>query len=135
MHVITIPGKPLAQKRARTVRKRGQSCVFTYNPQKFAKQRIQLLIKSQLPGAFEPLSKCDIEILFKMPMPSSWSKKKQIDMDECASYTKPDIDNLVKFILDCLSRIAIKDDARISSIQAKKEYSMKPETIIEIYGV
>ena len=45
---------------------------------------------------------------------------------------KPDIDNLQKFVLDCLNEIVIRDDSQVVEIRARKVYSMKPGTLIRI---
>lgn len=46
--------------------------------------------------------------------------------------TKPDIDNLIKAICDCLNKFAYYDDAQVSSIQATKHWSDKDETLIRV---
>ena len=39
-------------------------------------------------------------IVFRMPMPRSWSQKKRREMDGRAHQQRPDIDNLIKAALD-----------------------------------
>lgn len=41
-------------------------------------------------------------ITFVLPIPSSWSKKKQLSLIGKPHQNKPDLDNLVKALLDCL---------------------------------
>ena len=43
---------------------------------------------------------------------------------------KPDVDNLQKFILDCMTGIIYKDDAQIIKITATKVYSATTRTAI-----
>lgn len=51
-------------------------------------------------------------------------------------YTRPDIDNLVKLVLDALNGVAYKDDYLVTRIIGEKCYSDKgPGTEIEIYRV
>jgi Holliday junction resolvase RusA-like endonuclease len=45
---------------------------------------------------------------------------------------KPDLDNLVKFVKDCLNGIAWKDDAQVVTLAATKKYDENPRTMIEI---
>ena len=52
-------------------------------------------------------------------MPKSWSKKKRIDMVGESHAQKPDLDNMIKSVGDCLK----KDDQTINEIIAKKFWS------------
>lgn len=60
------------------------------------------------------------------PIPKSYPKKKvhQIMMGEEQPTKKPDIDNIIKIILDSLNRLAYEDDAQIVEIKASKNYTM-----------
>ena len=62
-----------------------------------------------------------ISIEFFFEIPSSWSKKKK----EAAGWhtSKPDIDNLIKGVLDGLNGVAYKDDMQVVKISARKQYS------------
>ena len=55
-------------------------------------------------------------IRFEMPMPNSWSKKKKMKMHQKPHQQKPDIDNLVKAVLDSL----FHDDSHVFYINAFK---------------
>jgi Holliday junction resolvase RusA-like endonuclease len=78
-----------------------------------------------------------VDIIFFMPIPGSTSKPKKRQMLNGILHhiTKPDIDNLQKFVLDCLCGIVIQDDRRVVEIHASKKYSSKPGTLIRIYPV
>lgn len=43
-----------------------------------------------------------LSCIFVLPMPNSWSNKKRLAMNGQPHQNKPDIDNLVKFVLDTL---------------------------------
>lgn len=47
--------------------------------------------------------------------------------------TKPDIDNLVKFVMDALQGILWSDDCKIVRLETSKIYSKKPRTEIEYW--
>ena len=51
--------------------------------------------------------------------PKSWSKKKRLDMVGECHMSKPDLDNMIKSVGDCLK----KDDQTIHEIIAKKFWS------------
>ena len=131
---FTIAGKPKPLKRHR-VSKNGSM----YDPSHGDKKGMWLQIARFKPKA--PL-KGDIMIkmIFTMPRPKSHfrtGKYKHIlkdDMPEFHSST-PDLDNLVKFLLDTIQgkdRI-IYDDSQVCMLQAEKVYGFagKTEVVIE----
>lgn len=61
-------------------------------------------------------------------MPKSWSNKKRNEMLGKPHQQKPDIDNLIKAVLDCLC----KDDSYIWNVTALKQWDINGSiTIIE----
>lgn len=46
--------------------------------------------------------------------------------------SKPDLDNLIKFYLDCGNGIFWSDDSQVNSISSKKYYSEKPRVVMRI---
>ena len=46
--------------------------------------------------------------------------------------TKPDLDNLVKLVIDALNKVFFQDDSQIIEIQATKQYDQTPRTEVEI---
>lgn len=74
----------------------------------------------------------DISVCRKMP--KSFTKKK-IDLARQGKLfptTKPDIDNIVKTILDALNGIAFDDDSQIVRIRATKTYYKEDCTIVSM---
>lgn len=68
------------------------------------------------------------KITFVLAMPDSWSKKKKAQMDGSAHRQKPDIDNLLKFVMDAL----LPDgDEKVHSITALKRWGYEGKVIIE----
>ena len=124
-------GDPIAQTRARFFRKGDH--VGTYNPQVKIKEGCKWQLKSQYRD--EPLGMpLYLDLTFFMPIPKSTSKPKRREMltGRISHMKKPDIDNLQKFVLDCLNEIVIRDDSQVVEIRARKVYSMKPGTLIRI---
>jgi len=64
-----------------------------------------------------------IEVNFHIPMPRSWSKKKKALLCDTPHQQKPDIDNLVKALLDSIHRGG--DDSKVYSIIARKYWSIE----------
>ena len=125
---ITVPGTPVGKGRPRVTRH------GTYTPQKtkdyesliewsWAKQS-----KVRIPDG-TPIA---IKILAFFPIPKSYPKKKACAAKGTPYMKKPDIDNIVKSVLDGLQGCAFKDDSQVYRISAVKFYSDNPRLKIEI---
>lgn len=75
-----------------------------------------------------------VHMVFVMPIPKSYSKKKQAALVGAPHTKKPDLDNLVKAVLDALNGKAFADDSVISCINASKEYGTEPSVWVLIAG-
>lgn len=128
---IIIPGCPIAKARARTFTRRGRT--MTYDTQHAEKTITALQIKSQcvVKGyCFELDDTFTVDLTLYMPLPLSLPKSKAnaILWGFESHYGKQDIDNLVKFYLDCANGILYPDDHQITKITAEIKYSMEPRT-------
>lgn len=65
-------------------------------------------------------------IIFYMPMPKSWSKKKKAKLQGQPHTQRPDIDNLIKAILDGL----LEEDSGVHTIQAQKLWAKSGKILI-----
>jgi Holliday junction resolvase RusA-like endonuclease len=73
-----------------------------------------------------PESGC--HIIFGLPMPGSWSKKKKAKMDGKPHQVRPDWDNLAKAVCDAI----FEEDSHIWDIRISKVWAEKGH--IKIYG-
>lgn len=110
---------------------------MTYSDQETEEGRFLWEVKQQLkqPPLEGPIK---ISCTFYMPRPKSHygtgKNKGKLKSNAPAFHTKKkDLDNLLKFSLDCLNRIAWKDDAQICQAEAQKVYSNNPRTEIKIW--
>lgn len=89
------------------------------------KNAIGLMVKSKFKGELldGPLH---VDILFKMPIPDSWSKKRKQEAIGRLHVKKPDIDNMVKGLFDAVNGLIWVDDNRVAAVSAGKVYSDKP---------
>ena len=74
-----------------------------------------------------------IDMVFKMPIPQSYSKKKQAALVGHPHAKKGDLDNMVKSVLDALNGIAFVDDSKVWCINACKEYAEEPSVWVGIH--
>lgn len=141
---FTVPGSPIAKKRPRFVR-RGKF-VGTYNCQETEEGRFILSIMDQIRtkgyGEALPLpsgTAIFLSCTFTMPIPKSAPKKaiqRVRDGEDWNHIKKPDLDNLCKYVKDCLNGLAWKDDSQVCGLEAFKVYGEDPMTgiTIEVVG-
>ena len=73
-----------------------------------------------------------ISMAFAFPPPTSLSKRKQDAMMYMLRTKKPDLDNLVKAVLDALNGVAFDDDSKVAEIFAQKLYAPEPYVEVKI---
>lgn len=75
-----------------------------------------------------------VSISFLLATPKAWSKaKKELAQEhEILPLKKPDVDNLVKTVLDALNGLAYDDDKQIIELSASKHYNTYPGTVIRV---
>lgn len=120
---ITIPGNPIPKHRVRSATRHGK--VFTYSDQVAQTNDVRWQIKAQYKG--KPLTGAvGVTAIYYMPIPESWSKKKKREMDGAWHISRPDRDNMDKFILDCGNGILWVDDCMVAFGSSAKIYDKNP---------
>ena len=132
---IVIPGKPIAKKRPRFAR-RGKF-VTTYNDQQTEEGKFIVLareqFKRQYPYLLANAIRLECDFCFELPASAKKSQKDEINSgNELVHVKKPDLDNLVKFVKDCLNGQAWKDDSQVCQLVASKLYGNTAQTVIVI---
>jgi Holliday junction resolvase RusA-like endonuclease len=126
-----VYGDPTAKGRPRHMRNG-----HTYTPQgtinaenNFRAQAVAFLPKEGMIQAGVPIR---LTMLFYMPIPASWSHKKQDRAANGLIYPvgRPDLDNLIKLAKDALNGIFWHDDSQVVSYGelTGKYYSTQPRT-------
>lgn len=128
---ITMPIEPTGQMRAR----RGK-IITTKEGTQFAtmhKAKKQAVRESQIIAYIIPVAPPTpwtgpvmIELWAYMAMPQSWPKWKVENSDVIHPTKKPDLDNIVKHLKDCMTGIIYRDDAQVCWEIASKEFSDRP---------
>lgn len=67
------------------------------------------------------ISESGAHVIFHIPMPKSWREEMKREMHQMPHQQTPDIDNLLKAVLDAI----YKDDSHIHDIQASKVWDYK----------
>ncbi len=75
-----------------------------------------------------------VKICACFPIPKNTSKKNLGPMlqNSISPTKKPDIDNIVKIVLDALNKIAFKDDNQITKLEVEKVYGSQEKVIIRV---
>lgn len=79
-------------------------------------------------------NRVSVTITAHFPIPKNTNKKNRELMlkNEISPTKKPDIDNIVKIILDALNKIAFKDDNQITKLNVEKVYSTEEKIYVKI---
>ena len=123
---FTVPGPPKGKARARTVRtKDGRTFSYTPDGTVLYENLIKTCYYQTGVNPFDADEELRATIVAYYPITKSTSKKKRQQMlaGLIRPTKKPDLDNVIKSILDALNKVAYHDDTQIALVQAKKCYS------------
>ena len=75
-----------------------------------------------------------VKIIAQFKIPKSATKKDKLLIEEgkLSPAKKPDIDNIIKIVLDALNKMAFKDDNQITKIEVEKIYGLDERIYVKI---
>ena len=120
---FVVEGEPQGKARPRFIRKSGT----VYTPAKTAKYEKEIRQSflaaggKMIPaGSYVAVT---VDAYFKIP--KSYTKRKRLDCEHniIRPGKKPDIDNVLKVVLDALNKVAYADDKQVIGIICRKWYS------------
>ena len=129
-----VPGEPRGKGRPRFT-KTGHT--YTDSETKAYEDKIIAYYRRSFGGyKWSDAAYISVKVTAHYPIPKSATKAAVAAMQagSVLPTRKPDIDNVLKVVLDALNGIAYKDDSRVVDIQGKKVYSDTPKIVIEIDG-
>lgn len=132
---FSIYGLPVGKGRPRFFR-RGKF-TGTYTPKKTKSYENNVLAQAVAYKPIQPWNMpLSVELQFFFPVPASYSKSFKEHSEGAPFDKKPDIDNLIKSVLDPLNTVFWEDDKQIFRCLATKCYSSKPrvDVMISIYN-
>ena len=130
--ILEIKGTPIGKARPRLSR------YGTYTPQKTKdyEEYVKLCYINKYNVKLAPTEKpLKAKITAFFEVPTSYSKKKKKELIGQPHTNKPDIDNIVKIILDSLNGLAYKDDKQIVKLEVEKLYGEEAKVVLEIEEV
>jgi Holliday junction resolvase RusA-like endonuclease len=117
---LIIPVSPLAKPRmTQRDRWKKRKCVEDYWHYRDQLRPVVTIL--------EPLQA--ISLVFHIPMPASWSKKKRQVMDQTPHRSRPDLDNYIKGFCD-----VFEEDKEIHYIEAQKLWAIEGGITIYNYN-
>ena len=127
---LTVPGEPRAKQRPKWF-KHG-----TYTPEKtvsyetYIKELFTIKYSEFMPKE-EALT---LNIWAGLLMPKSTSKKKlgMMKLGILEPAKKPDVDNILKTVMDALEKLAYKNDSQICHVVIDKDFSERPRLEITL---
>jgi Holliday junction resolvase RusA-like endonuclease len=124
--LIFIKGKPIGKGRPRFT-KIGR--VYTPKKTKDYEKSIATAYVNEDGKYYEEGTPVHISLSAYFMTPKSYSKKLVRKLVKAFAWflNKPDIDNIIKSVLDGLNNVAYHDDSQVCSIEASKHWTDDPE--------
>lgn len=132
---IRIPVVPEPLRRHRHKMVNGKSISYDPKKNKDFKELVGFFMRDAVKSNIRPLKGIlYTHMIFYVPIPQSWSKKKKKQALEglIEPITRPDLDNYLKMINDSLNNGIIEDDSQITRSTEWKVYSDNPRIDIRI---
>ena len=137
---FTVPGDPRGKGRPRATVFKGKDGVpararMYADSKTVSYENLVKMAASQALAGRAPLDvPLTVSVTVRMTPAASSSAKKRASMlaGEMAPTKLPDLDNVVKAVLDGCNKVAFRDDALVVSLIARKQYAATPGVDVEI---
>jgi len=132
IYEFEVPGKIIGKGRPRLNSYTG--VVYTPSRTKDYETLIEQYFLLKYPKFKELNGRIKVNIIAYFPIPKTTKKAEIEEMlkNNISPTKKPDIDNIVKVILDSMNKFAFKDDNQITKLEVEKKYSEKERVYIKI---
>lgn len=134
MYEFEVPGKITGKARPRVNTITGRA--YTPSNTKDYEMLIKQYFKVKYPHyeTLEGRIKVEIIAYFAIPKATNKSQQKEMIENNISPTKKPDIDNIIKIILDALNKMAFKDDSQITRLEIEKVYAEEEKIYVKIEG-
>ena len=132
IYEFEVPGKVIGKGRPRLNSYTG--VVYTPTRTKDYESLIEqyFLLKYPRFKALEGRIKINIIAYFSIPKTTKKADINEMLENNISPTKKPDIDNIVKSILDSMNKFAFKDDNQITKLEVEKKYALEDKIYIKI---
>lgn len=132
--VFEVPGEPRGKGRPRFTK---DGHAYTDSETMAYEKKIMAYYRQAL-GSFRwpdsAVIAVDVTAVYPIPKSATKASLAAIQAGRILPKRKPDIDNVLKVVLDSLNGYAYKDDAQVVMVSGKKIYGHEPKLIIEMKG-
>ena len=132
--VFAVDGKPVAKGRPRIGRVGNRPMAFTPAATRKYEAHARMAAQMAMDGR-EPIEgPVRLSIIAYLPIPTSWSKKRQrlAERGEITPTKRPDCDNYLKTAMDSCNGIVLADDCQVIDARVVKTYSRRPRLEIHV---
>lgn len=132
IYEFEVPGKVVGKGRPRLNSYTG--VVYTPTKTKDYETLVEqyFLLKYPRFKILEGRLKVSILAYFAIPKSTKKSDINEMLENNISPTKKPDIDNIVKIVLDSMNRFAFKDDIQITKLEVEKRYGLEEKVCIKI---
>lgn len=132
IYEFEVPGKVIGKGRPRLNTYIGS--VYTPTKTKDYETLVEqyFLLKYPKFKVLEGRLKVSIVAYFEIPKSTKKSDVGEMLENNISPTKKPDIDNVVKVVLDSMNKFAFRDDTQITKLEVEKVYSLEEKIFIKI---
>ena len=132
IYEFEVPGKIIGKGRPRLNSYTG--VVYTPTRTKNYESLVEqyFLLKYPRFKVLEGRIKVSIIAYFSIPKTTKKADINEMLENNISPTKKPDIDNIVKSILDSMNKFAFKDDNQITKLEVEKKYSIEDKVYVKI---
>ena len=132
IYEFEVPGKIVGKGRPRLNTYTG--VVYTPTKTKDYETLVEeyFLLKYPRFKVLEGRLKVNIIAYFAIPKSTKKADINEMLENSISPTKKPDIDNIVKIVLDSMNKFAFKDDIQITKLEVEKRYSLEEKICIKI---
>lgn len=132
IYEFEVPGKVIGKGRPRLNSYTG--IVYTPTRTKDYESLVEqyFLLKYPRFKVFEGRIKVSIIAYFSIPKTTKKADINEMLENNISPTKKPDIDNIVKAILDSMNKFAFKDDNQITKLEVEKKYALEDKIYVKI---
>ena len=132
IYEFEVPGKIIGKGRPRLNSYTG--VVYTPTKTKDYESLVEqyFLLKYPRFKVLEGRIKVSIIAYFSIPKTTKKADINEMLENNISPTKKPDIDNIVKSILDSMNKFAFKDDTQVTKLEVEKKYSIEDKVYVKI---